>query len=424
MLTTMVASSSSTDNQQQLQQQEQLFLTRLRKEMEKVSLFTLKRQGELADAIGALRFQNEALQILSPGRQQRLQQLQRNGSGRTRFAATATVPEFDEDDDDCEAGDVEDDSNLLTGALGEKAALLPTGSIATGPLQTPRPMAKSASSQPIFRGGGITLLLPTSATSCDSKNATADSYAALGVELLHLLRFLCVNATGYRKIVKKHDKLLSSTIQLHPHHSPSTTAVFGGLEDHLTHLANSASIAAIHASLLAALKELMDQDEDYRRKCRNVTSVLAGGEMVRNKWPDVRKDDDEHEISLLRFQCVVESIHILREYAERMNAPFRAFLSHRAMTLTTETQQALVLLVRFQPDSLLYMDKGALVDWKDRTVARKESGSHSNHQTNMIMVEGKDSWGGVNGVSMMINLISTLLYTVRYELSLWRYCPT
>jgi hypothetical protein len=38
----------------------------------------------------------------------------------------------------------------------------------------------------------------------------ADAYTAVGVELLHLLRFICVNLIAVRKISKKHDRLLAN----------------------------------------------------------------------------------------------------------------------------------------------------------------------------------------------------------------------
>ena len=37
-----------------------------------------------------------------------------------------------------------------------------------------------------------------------------DAYTAIGVELMHLLKYVCVNIIAVRKICKKHDKLLSN----------------------------------------------------------------------------------------------------------------------------------------------------------------------------------------------------------------------
>lgn len=38
----------------------------------------------------------------------------------------------------------------------------------------------------------------------------ADAFAAVGVELMHLLRYVCVNVIAVRKICKKHDRLLAN----------------------------------------------------------------------------------------------------------------------------------------------------------------------------------------------------------------------
>ena len=38
----------------------------------------------------------------------------------------------------------------------------------------------------------------------------ADAFAAVGVELMHLLRYICVNVIAVRKICKKHDRLLAN----------------------------------------------------------------------------------------------------------------------------------------------------------------------------------------------------------------------
>ena len=38
----------------------------------------------------------------------------------------------------------------------------------------------------------------------------ADAYTAVGVELMHLLKYVCVNIVAVRKICKKHDRLLSN----------------------------------------------------------------------------------------------------------------------------------------------------------------------------------------------------------------------
>jgi SPX domain protein involved in polyphosphate accumulation len=102
----------------------------LNTEIEKVSLFTLKRQGELAEGVGALRFDAYAY---------------------------------------CEP----------SGLLFQGDALF-------------KNLVSNVSS------------LPSSSSSEEDK---WNVYSFVGVELLHLLRFICVNAMGIRKILKKHDNL-------------------------------------------------------------------------------------------------------------------------------------------------------------------------------------------------------------------------
>ena len=95
-------------------------------------------------------------------------------------------------------------------------------------------------------------------------DVTVDEYTALGVELLHLLKFICVNGMGVRKILKKHDKVMLRADQIFSENEASADnksqseheRLVGGPEDHLQQLANSASVASIYSSLLAELVDL------------------------------------------------------------------------------------------------------------------------------------------------------------------------
>lgn len=51
----------------------------------------------------------------------------------------------------------------------------------------------------------------------------ADGYYAVGVELMHVLRFICVNLIACRKICRKHDRLLVNRM-LGGYYHRSTTA--------------------------------------------------------------------------------------------------------------------------------------------------------------------------------------------------------
>jgi hypothetical protein len=170
-----------------------------------------------------------------------------------------------------------------------------------------------------------------------------------------------------------------------------------GPEDHLQQLANSASVAAIHSSLMAALQD-------------SAAPVSL------------------HYAPQIRLKCTVSSIQILREYAARMEETFQGFLSQKAMINTGQnsgglsqgTQQALQLVLRFQPDALLIMNNSELFEWQNRVYGTRMTIMEEDIQHGSVMFKeqfeehNKSSWGGVNAPSMIINLLSALLYTVNY----------
>jgi hypothetical protein len=344
----------------------------------------LARQGEIAEAVGSLRFADTILEI------QPTITLTHADNGYDHYYENTIAPT---------------DSN----EYGEESALLlPRGSLARA-LKTPKPLPKTALSlsRPLFRDDQVTITADT----------TTDGYTFLGVELLHLLTFICVNAMGFRKILKKHDKIALMA----PHHlgrehargrdddNAAAKRLVDGPEDNLQHLANSDSVAVIHLSLLAALSELEAAQTSCIQVCQQTKDGDPRRSFLRNTLP----------VELVRLKCCVSSIQILRGYAQKVNAPFENFLSRKAMIMTgqelggleRDVQQALQILLHFQPDSLLTMNEAALQDWQRRVLLRKgmellESGSFSD------LEEVAHSWGGVNSASMIINLLSTLLYTV------------
>ena len=375
---------------------QQKFLTRLRKEIEKVSLFTMLKQGEIAEAVGSLRFEDSDLQI-QPTRT----------FTDVENASVVCFSSFDSNPSYSGEGATLLDSSPSYG--GEEAALLPRGSLVQS-LKTPKPLPKAAYSlsRPMFRGDQL----------INKTDTTIDSYTALGVELLHLLRFICVNAMGFRKILKKHDKITFRAARHGSHEHDGRreehARLVNGPEDNLQHLANSDSIAVIHSSLLAALAELEATQKGSTEVYQAVDEGNARKGFLRDSWRC-------YPVELIRFKCCVSSIHTLREYAQRVNAPFRDFLSRRAMIMMGQdpgdleraTQQALIILLHFQPDSLLTMDEEALNDWQRRVLLRNKAGFSLLESDSIMDLEEKaHSWGGVNSVSMIINLLSTLLYTV------------
>ncbi len=370
---------------------EKKFLALLRKEIEKVSLFTLTRQGEIAEAVGSLRFEADAANLTLAPELARPRPPQQLGMSV-------------DDDDEEEFTDLNDPDSYE-----EDAALLPRGSIVRGALKTPKPPSSkhvSYESRPMFRRDVIQGL---------HTDVTVDEYTALGVELLHLLKFICVNGMGVRKILKKHDKVMLRADQIFSENEESADNIsqseherlVGGPEDHLQQLANSASVAAIYSSLLAELVDL--EAAQVKVVPNNICDVEAGNMPM-------------EQISLVRFKCTVSSIRTLRKYAQHVNERFTAFLSSKAMILTgvdpggleRSTQKALALLLRFQPDSLLFMNERALENWERRIVASSQEGEAIDDAKISDLDIGHDTWGGVDSASMIINFMSTFLYTVNY----------
>jgi hypothetical protein len=226
----------------------ELFLSTLRKEVEKVSLYALSRQGELADAVGALRFNGDL-----DGRVDDLSK-----SSHPLFQKSLTIRHDSKSNVGGEYGSllVEHKSSYsetfaTEGDLSESEDdpmadelwfLLPStnpGSRATGPsskggivsnssllfresLDTtaPRPLftgdavlrTKSSSKghsmgQTLgnsFEGKDDNPFTPSNDLEADDEVSTnqtrsLDPFTFIGVELLHLLRFICVNAMVSRK---------------------------------------------------------------------------------------------------------------------------------------------------------------------------------------------------------------------------------
>jgi len=156
-------------------QLENQFLALLRKEIEKVSLFTLGRQGEIAEAIGSLRFEDDSLTIV---------------------ARTVPVPSSTRA---LQRANSDEEDKAIASQLGEEAALLPSGSIVTGPLKTPSVTTyrktlqqqqdnNASASRPLFRARDSLMQTYTASP------FQADQYTEQGVELLHVLRYICMNA--------------------------------------------------------------------------------------------------------------------------------------------------------------------------------------------------------------------------------------
>jgi len=185
------------------------FLGLLRAEIDKVSLFTHSRMGELTDTIGSLRFPCDDMEIgnrdehpLSDGG------MHPSASSSSEDISISSGDASDHDDSNGNAPRFQGRQGRINGRIRRKeileATLMKPNDRATyGQLNLAEQLRLH---RPIFRSdqvlGDDFLLL--------SAVDEADAFTAVGVEFLHLLRYICVNAIAIRKLCKKHDRLLSS----------------------------------------------------------------------------------------------------------------------------------------------------------------------------------------------------------------------
>ncbi|KAL3924820.1 MAG: hypothetical protein SGILL_000805, partial [Bacillariaceae sp.] len=254
-----------------------------------------------------------------------------------------------------------------------------------------------------------------------------EQYLSVGVELLYILQFIGVNTLGVRKILKKYNKVVQSL------DSPQHAYYMGSKDDiHLQQLANSNSVMAVQASLQSALVQLYHND-------------------------DTIDLDAERNLNYFRLQSIIQASHMIRKNSEIVNEPFKDFLSRKAMINLGNSDGSPLLaannLLGFDPKVLLLYDVDALnalwevwlphfKHWKSRraAVANTDDWSRwsepSKAAMEFLQAEDDDwynigkgaiyddedrkenvtrkNWGGVDGLSMAINMTSTLLYTVNY----------
>jgi Major Facilitator Superfamily len=254
-----------------------------------------------------------------------------------------------------------------------------------------------------------------------SPDTKLDRYAVLGVELLHLLKFITINSIGISKILKKYNKVFEKL------DFPHQYFVSG---EHLQQLAFSPSIRSIESSIHTALAE-----------CFGHLPLAT----ATNQTTLVR-------LQVTRLQCVMSCSNRLQKNAEILQRPFLDFLSHKAMIATgshlggmgDSGKKSLKWLIRLRPDDLLTMSEKELEDlwtqWSDGPTAVKPTeqdhfrrlpprsyrslrdllrepdteDEKSVGQIPLLVDEKKWLWGGVTAASMTLNLLSVLLYTVNY----------
>ncbi|KAK1740900.1 SPX domain-containing protein [Skeletonema marinoi] len=162
----------------------------LRAEVEKVILFANSRLGELSDTIGCLRYSS-----YEDGQDDRKAHPHLADGGIHQLSSSD-----EEDGGGHHASDASSSSDGEAQNLDitiEQDAATRRQIITRDRMRMMRPLFQKAD----FLGEDFSLL---------SAVDEADAYAAVGVELMHLLKFVCVNIIAVRKICKKHDRLLSN----------------------------------------------------------------------------------------------------------------------------------------------------------------------------------------------------------------------
>jgi MFS family permease len=241
-----------------------------------------------------------------------------------------------------------------------------------------------------------------------------------------------VNLVGIRKILKKYNKAVQTL------DDPQYYYVMGGKQDvHLQQLANSESVEAIESSLQSALVQFYYND------------------------PTLDTDPDR-ALKYFRFQSIIQASYVIRQNSEIVNRPFNEFLSRKAMIFTGSNlggldggaMHAMDHLLRFDPSAMLTYDKSELEElwsvwipqyknWKNRQAVLVETDdwsrlSDARKGATVLVPKGKDgidtigrrefyppqspdkdvmyekSWGGVDMMSFVINVLSILLYTINY----------
>ena len=419
------------------------FFGLLQSEVEKVSLFALSRQGELADTIGSLRFGDHIASSVIPG----------GGLWNNPYH---THPSYSSSSEGERNGSFDSIDGSLTRAerRNRNGTSNPRSLRRKGLCNRQGRFQEHVNrTRPLFRrsdfvvGGDMML-----STGVDE----IDAYTSVGVELLHLLRYICINAMAVRKILKKHDKLLSNCMLGGRIKIVDSTGgnkkLLGSADTHLQHLANSLAIDAISESLMEALNEY--QLELSRAEMLQKTKVDAntGFKSFRPVDTDAKAalrsdsfdytfvkalsasecDDQSDETSSaqtsfsnqskIRLEYTMGCIKKLRKAAIVMNTSFDAFLHRSALMVTGQnlggingsSRDALDLLLSFDPDSIFEMNLLSIFEKSD--VYRRCSIDYSD--TSLLMsVERDDKRFIMNWVTQYLNITSVFLFTINYYIA-------
>jgi hypothetical protein len=281
------------------------FLGLLRAEVEKVTLFAQARLGELADTAGSLRFlSSEELTQMSESFVGKVYEYplsdggihpsassssDEGGGNGGRWSATSS--------DDEESQNSHYSQPFASGVSpGEKGDFSNMGSRNSSPdvlgRRREQQVHYAAAKQkiehfqelrrerPIFQRNdhivGEDLLLISAVDE-------ADAYSAVGVELLHILKYICVNVIAVRKICRKHDRLLQNRMLGGYYHRKRNTRAqeertLGGLIAHVAgdvFEVHPALIGLVNHGKLMGVYDLKIQHLANSRTVKVISSCLA-----------------------------------------------------------------------------------------------------------------------------------------------------
>ena len=455
------------------------FLGLLRAETEKILLFAQSRLGELADTAGALRFphsdndphdnswshpvshhfhhgndditnmihrHNAVVFYPDGGLHPSSSSSEDEGFGA---ATSKSFPWTDEDEDYYSDQEVEEDSisdrrhrKLMVDSRAE-AARPATGMVSSSNTTTPvnnnkrklrsesvalerkltdtahdvrrqiNHFAEIRKRRPIFQRSDQILgedMLMISAVE------EADCYTSVAVELMHVLRYICVNLLAVRKICRKHDRLLMNRMlggyyqraraegnEQYAHIEDATTlgglvarisgdiyeahpALIGqmtyyklvGVYDHkIQKLANSRTVQVVSSCLALALSEF----EVATSRAEALAKPKNGRRDTKQKGYNPSVDDIDEmsnddppstasRISLTRLRFAVTSIFGMREAARHKVNNFGSYVSRALMSYTGQSvagegldgcsRNTLDFIVSYDPDAILLLDTSVL----------------------------------------------------------------
>ena len=293
------------------------FLGLLRAEVEKVTLFAQARLGELADTAGSLRFlSSEELTELSEnfvarknsaaydhplsdgGIHPSASSSSDDGGGQGLFPWS----DSSEDDETSKASSrLNLPHNFSGGGLSKhserRVDLAKRGNFSRGRNPKKQPMDQQQElyhatrrkinhfeevrrERPIFQRNdhivGEDMLLLSAVDE-------ADAFIPVGVELMHILKYICVNVIAVRKICRKHDRLLMNRMLGGYYHRKRTTRAqdertLGGMIAHVSgdiHEVHPSVIGLVNHGKLLGIYDLKIQQLANSRTVKVISSCLA-----------------------------------------------------------------------------------------------------------------------------------------------------